>query len=59
MSLLTKIGATLKSCVTATGDFAGSQTMKLLTKQYPDINDVLNVLDQVKDRVKVSCLSVL
>ena len=44
----------LKSCVSASADFAGEQTMKLLKSQYPDINDVIVVLDQVKDRVKVT-----
>ena len=31
----------------------GKQTMKLLQSQYPDINDVMVVLDQVKNRVQV------
>ena len=56
MSLLAKIGTALKSCVSTTADFAGDQTMKLLKNQYPDINDVMEVLDQVKDRVHVSNL---
>ena len=54
MPLLSKIGSTLKKCLSATADFAGQQVFKLLQTQYPDINDVLKVLDQVKDRVKVS-----
>ena len=56
MPFLAKVGSVLKSCVPTsllgTG-FAGEQTMKLLKSQYPDINDVIVVLDQVKDRVKV------
>ena len=53
MSLFAKLGTALKSCVSTTADFAGEQTMKLLRNQYPDINDVMEVLDQVKDRVQV------
>jgi len=53
MPFLAKVGSVLKSCVSASADFAGEQTMKLLKSQYPDINDVIVVLDQVKDRVKV------
>lgn len=52
MPFLAKVGSVLKSCVSASADFAGEQTMKLLKSQYPDINDVIVVLDQVKDRVK-------
>jgi len=59
MSLLTKLGTALKSCVSTTADFAGDQTMKLLRNQYPDINDVMEVLDQVKDRVQVINLLLL
>ena len=54
MPLLSKIGSTLKKCLSATADFAGQQAFKLLQTQYPDINDVIKVLDQVKNRVKVS-----
>ena len=54
MPLLSKIGSTLKKCLSATADFAGQQAFKLLQTQYPDINDVINVLDQVKDRIRVS-----
>ena len=54
MPLLSKIGSTLKQCLSATADFAGEQAFKLLQTKYPDINDVIKVLDQVKDRVKVS-----
>ena len=54
MPFLAKVGSVLKSCVSASADFAGEQTMKLLKSQYPDINDVIVVLDQVKDRVKVT-----
>ena len=54
MPLLSKIGSTLKKCLSATADFAGEQAFKLLQTKYPDINDVIKVLDQVKDRVKVS-----
>ena len=53
MSFIHKVGSALKSCVSASADFAGEQTMKLLKSQYPDIKDVMVVLDQVKDRVKV------
>ena len=53
MSFIYKVGSALKSCVSASADFAGEQTMKLLKSQYPDIKDVMVVLDQVKDRVKV------
>lgn len=53
MPLLSKIGNTLKSCISTATDFAGTQTMNLLSRQYPDIDDVMNVLDQVKERVEV------
>ena len=57
MPFLAKVGSVFKSCVPASlpgSGFAGEKTMKLLKSQYPDINDVIVVLDQVKDRVKVT-----
>ena len=53
MPLLSKIGNSLKACLNTATDFAGTQTMHLLSKKYPDIEDVMEILDKVKDRVKV------
>ena len=54
MPLLSKLGNALKSCVSTATDFAGTQTMKLLNKRYPEIADVSAVLDKIKDRVQVN-----
>ncbi len=53
MPLLAKIGNALKSCLTTAADFAGAQTLKLLNQRYPDIEDVMEILDQIKERVEV------
>ena len=53
MPLLSKIRNSLKSCITTATDAVGAQTLKLLNQRYPDIEDVMEILDKIKERVQV------
>ena len=53
MPLLSKIRNSFKSCITTATDAAGAQTLKLLNQRYPDIEDLMEILDKIKERVKV------
>ena len=53
MPLLSKIRNPLKSCLTTATDVARAETLKLLNKRYPDIEDLMDILDKIRERIKV------